>query len=203
MADLGGEVDDRLRPEPAVEVVVEQHLGRAQDLVAGRSRSRSVKPYVPEVVQSCACSPPSTRSPPPPARSSAPPTGSTIDQDRVDQFADATGDHQWIHVDVERAKDGPFGGTIAHGYLTLSLVPWLGSQVFALETPGAKLNYGVNKVRFPNPVRVGSADPRARHRRRGRRPPRRQAADPEATSIEIEGETKPACVAETVVLLLP
>jgi acyl dehydratase len=80
----------------------------------------------------------------------------TIDQDRVDRFADATGDHQWIHVDVERAKEGPFGGTIAHGYLTLSLVPWLGSQVFSLETPGAKLNYGVNKVRFPNPLRVGS-----------------------------------------------
>ena len=79
-----------------------------------------------------------------------------IDQERVNQFADATGDHQWIHVDVERAKDGPFGGTIAHGYLTLSLVPWLGSQVFTLDTPGAKLNYGVNKVRFPNPVRVGS-----------------------------------------------
>lgn len=73
----------------------------------------------------------------------------TIDQRRVNQFADATGDHQWIHVDMERAKEGPFGGTIAHGYLTLSLVPWLGSQVFTLRTPGAKLNYGVNKVRFP------------------------------------------------------
>src|SRR5689334_16287723 len=80
----------------------------------------------------------------------------TIDQRRVNQFADATGDHQWIHVDLDRAKQGPFGGTIAHGYLTLSLVPWLGSQVFSLQTPGAKLNYGVNKVRFPNPVRVGS-----------------------------------------------
>ena len=57
-----------------------------------------------------------------------------IDQDRVDKFADATGDHQWIHVDVEKAAKGPFGGTIAHGYLTLSLVPWLGSQVFSLET---------------------------------------------------------------------
>src|SRR3954451_21690630 len=78
-----------------------------------------------------------------------------IDQERVNAFADATGDHQWIHVDVEKAKEGPFGGTIAHGYLTLSLVPWLGSQGFSLETPGAKLNYGVNKVRFPNPVRVG------------------------------------------------
>src|SRR6476646_1447666 len=81
----------------------------------------------------------------------------TIEQDRVDRFADATGDHQWIHVDVEAAKNGPFGGTIAHGYLTLSLVPWLGSQVFNLDTPGAKLNYGVNKVRFPNPVLVGSS----------------------------------------------
>src|ERR1700712_3187271 len=79
-----------------------------------------------------------------------------ITQERVDQFADATGDHQGVHVDVEKAKDGPFGGTIAHGYLTLSLVPWLGSQVFGLETPGAKLNYGVNKVPFPSPVKVGS-----------------------------------------------
>jgi acyl dehydratase len=125
-----------------------------------------------------------------------------ISQERVDAFADATGDHQWIHVDVERAKDGPFGGTIAHGYLTLSLVPWLGSQVFSLETPGAKLNYGVNKVRFPNPVPVGSKI-RARV----------SVADVSdiptgkqmllSYVIEIEGQDKPACVAETVVLLLP
>ena len=126
----------------------------------------------------------------------------TIEQDRVDKFADATGDHQWIHVDVERAATGPFGGTIAHGYLTLSLVPWLGSQVFSLETPGAKLNYGVNKVRFPNPVRVGSRV-------------RSTVSVGEVTDlpsgkqltlkhvVEIEGEDKPACVAETVVLLLP
>jgi acyl dehydratase len=125
-----------------------------------------------------------------------------ITQDRVDAFADATGDHQWIHVDVERAKDGPFGGTIAHGYLTLSLVPFLGSQVFSLETPGAKLNYGVNKVRFPNPVLVGSRV-------------RAHVSVAEVTDIpagkqmqlkyviEIEGADKPACVAETVVLLLP
>ena len=124
-----------------------------------------------------------------------------IDQDRVDKFAEATGDHQWIHVDVERAKDGPFGGTIAHGYLTLSLVPWLGSQVFTLDTPGAKLNYGVNKVRFPNPLRVGSRV-------------RATVAVGEVTdvkagkqltfsyTVEIEGQDKPACVAETVVLLL-
>ena len=124
-----------------------------------------------------------------------------ITQERVDQFADATGDHQWIHVDVDRAKDGPFGGTIAHGYLTLSLVPWLGSQVFSLETPGAKLNYGVNKVRFPNPVRVGSRV-------------RATVSVGEVTDIPagkqltlkyvvgIEDQDKPACVAETVVLLL-
>jgi acyl dehydratase len=124
-----------------------------------------------------------------------------IDQDRVDAFADATGDHQWIHVDVERAKDGPFGGTIAHGYLTLSLVPWLGSQVFALETPGAKLNYGVNKVRFPTPVPVGSRI-RARIAVNG-------VADVPAgkqltlgSTIEIDGQAKPGCVAESVVLLL-
>ena len=126
----------------------------------------------------------------------------TIDQRRVNMFAEATGDHQWIHVDLERAKEGPFGGTIAHGYLTLSLVPWLGSQVFKLQTPGAKLNYGVNKVRFPNPVLVGKRI-------------RSHVAIGEVTdlpsgkqltvrhTIEIEGEAKPACVAESVVLLLP
>jgi acyl dehydratase len=126
----------------------------------------------------------------------------TIDQRRVNQFADATGDHQWIHVDLERAKTGPFGGTIAHGYLTLSLVPWLGSQVFKLQTPGAKLNYGVNKVRFPNPVLVGKRI-------------RSHVTIGDVTdipsgkqltvrhTIEIEGEAKPACVAESVVLLLP
>jgi acyl dehydratase len=125
-----------------------------------------------------------------------------ITQDRVNKFADATGDHQWIHVDVERAKAGPFGGTIAHGYLTLSLVPWLGSMLFSLQTPGAKLNYGVNKVRFPNPVRVGS-------RIRCRVTINAVVDIPAGKQltvghvVEIEGEDKPACVAETVVLLLP
>jgi acyl dehydratase len=124
-----------------------------------------------------------------------------ITQDRVNQFADATGDHQWIHVDVERAKSGPFGGTIAHGYLTLSLVPWLGSMVFHLDTPGAKLNYGVNKVRFPNPVPVGS--------RIRLKVTINAVTDIPAGKqltvghvVEIEGQDKPACVAETVVLLL-
>ena len=124
-----------------------------------------------------------------------------ITQDQVNAFAEATGDHQWIHVDVEKAKEGPFGGTIAHGYLTLSLVPWLGSQVFTLDTPGAKLNYGVNKVRFPSPVPVGSRV-------------RATVSVGEVTDVsagkqltlkyvvEIEDQDKPACVAETVVLLL-
>ena len=124
-----------------------------------------------------------------------------IDQDRVDRFADATGDHQWIHVDVERAAAGPFGGTIAHGYLTLSLIPMLGAQVFGLDTPGAKLNYGVNKVRFPSPLPVGS---RIRAHVKvvdvADVPAGKQVTF--GWAIEIEGGTKPACVAETVVLLL-
>jgi acyl dehydratase len=125
-----------------------------------------------------------------------------ITQQRVNEFADATGDHQWIHVDVEKAKAGPFGGTIAHGYLTLSLVPWLGSMLFSLQTPGAKLNYGVNKVRFPNPVPVGS-------RIRSKVTINAVIDIPTGKQltvghvIEIEGQDKPACVAETVVLLLP
>ncbi len=126
----------------------------------------------------------------------------TVEQDRIDAFADATGDHQWIHVDPERAAEGPFGTTVAHGYLTLSLVPWLGGEVFTLDTPGAKLNYGVNKVRFPTPVPVGSRV-------------RAQVGVVEVSDIvsgkqlrlkvviELEGSDKPACVAETVVLLLP
>ena len=87
---------------------------------------------------------------------SAPATGSRSTRTGSTAFADATGDHQWIHVDVERATAGPFGGTIAHGYLTLSLMPALGSPGVRARDPGAKLNYGVNKVRFPNPVQVGS-----------------------------------------------
>ncbi len=125
----------------------------------------------------------------------------TVEQERVDAFADATGDHQWIHVDVERAAAGPFRGTIAHGYLTLALIPMLGTQVFRLETPGAKLNYGVNKVRFPAPVPVGS-------RIRAHARVVDVAAVPAGTqvtfgwTIEIEDSPKPGCVAETVVLLL-
>lgn len=79
-----------------------------------------------------------------------------IDQDRVNTFADATDDHQWIHVDVERAKAGPFGGPIAHGYLTLSLIIPLWEQLLEVEGVTTKVNYGLNKVRFPQPVPVNS-----------------------------------------------
>jgi acyl dehydratase len=80
----------------------------------------------------------------------------TVDQQQINTFADATGDHQWIHVDEERAKAGPFGGTIAHGFLTLALLPMLISQVYRVDGVKMGINYGLNKVRFTSPVPVGS-----------------------------------------------
>ncbi|HVX21187.1 MAG TPA: MaoC family dehydratase [Acidimicrobiales bacterium] len=80
----------------------------------------------------------------------------TVEQERVNQFADATGDHQWIHVDIERANNGPFGGPIAHGYLTLSMIPELLDQVLTVADTTSGVNYGCNRVRFPAPVPVGS-----------------------------------------------
>lgn len=125
-----------------------------------------------------------------------------IDQDRINTFADATLDHQWIHVDPVAAAAGPFQTTIAHGFLTLSLLPHLGSLVFALDTPGAKLNYGLDKVRFPSPVAVGSKV-RA-HVRFGevKDVPAGKQLTIEYT-VEIQGQPKPACVASHLVLLLP
>src|SRR5918996_4089082 len=79
-----------------------------------------------------------------------------VTQDAIDAFADVTGDHQWIHVDRERARQTPFGGTIAHGYYTLSLAPMLTAQIFSLEGFAFAVNYGLNKVRFPAPLPVGS-----------------------------------------------
>lgn len=124
-----------------------------------------------------------------------------VEQDRVDAFADATGDLQWIHVDAARAAEGPFNGTIAHGYLTLSLIPYFGQKIFRIETPGPRLNYGLNKARFPAPVKVGSRL-RASAAFTGIH---EVAAGAQLTTryvLEIEGQDKPACVAETVVLLL-
>lgn len=126
-----------------------------------------------------------------------------VTQDMVDRFADVTGDHQWIHVDVDRAAaESPFGGTIAHGFLTLSLLPMLTQQITELRFRKAGVNYGLNKVRFPHPVRVGSRL-RARNRLKQveRTDPRTYRIINEVT-IEIEGADKPACVAEAVSLAL-
>lgn len=124
-----------------------------------------------------------------------------VDQDRINLFADATGDHQWIHVDPERAKDGPFGATIAHGYLTLSMIPALGKDIFRLEGPKMLVNYGSEKVRFPTPVTVGS-----RLRVGAELADVRDVAQGKQIviryTVEIEGQTKPACVAETLVLVV-
>jgi len=120
-----------------------------------------------------------------------------VTQERVDEFADATGDHQWIHTDPERAAAGPFGGPIAHGYLTLSLVNLFLPQLIAVREASMGVNYGTNKVRFPAPVPVGS-----RIRASGvissvdEVPGGVQVVV--AVTVEVEGGDKPACVAETV-----
>jgi len=126
-----------------------------------------------------------------------------IDQARVNQFADATGDHQWIHVDPERAKSGPFGATIAHGYLTLSLVNSFLPQLLEVRGTSMGVNYGCDRVRFPSPVRVGS-----RVRGVG------EVVAAEAlkggavqaivrVTVEIEGSDRPACVVDTISRFLP
>jgi acyl dehydratase len=130
-------------------------------------------------------------------RSLGPSDWLTVEQDRVDLFADATDDHQWIHVDVERAKEGPFGTPIAHGYLTLSLVNHFLPQLLAVPTAKMGVNYGCNKVRFPAPVPVGS-------RIRGRGEVVGVEEIPGGVqvvvrvTVEIENGAKPACVADTV-----
>ncbi len=120
-----------------------------------------------------------------------------ITQEQVNTFAEATGDHQWIHVDVERAKAGPFGGPIAHGYLTLSLGPMLSPQIFGVSGVAMGVNYGCGKVRFPSPVPVGS---------KLRLGVTLTAVDdvPGGAQVtqefvfEIEGASKPSCVAEVI-----
>ncbi len=125
-----------------------------------------------------------------------------VDQERINLFADATGDHQWIHVDPQRAKDGQFGAPIAHGYLTLSLIPLLGASLYTMDFGGARINYGANKVRFPSPVPVNSSLSAT-------------ATITEVTEsaagtvltvkyvVTAEGSPKPACVAETLVVVTP
>jgi acyl dehydratase len=120
-----------------------------------------------------------------------------ITQEQVNRFADATGDHQWIHVDVERARQGPFGGPIAHGYLTLSLAPALLPEVYQVEGIKMAVNYGLNKLRFPSPVPVGS---------KVRAGATLVAVDdlPGGAQVtmdvtfEVDGQEKPACVAQVL-----
>jgi acyl dehydratase len=125
----------------------------------------------------------------------------TVDQKRIDLFADATDDHQWIHVDPERAATGPFGRTVAHGFLTVALLPAFGWDTFAVEGVKMTVNYGLNKVRFPSPVPVGS-------RVRGHS---RLVEVTDVTggvqasiggTVEIEDWPKPACVAEVILRYL-
>lgn len=124
-----------------------------------------------------------------------------VDQARIDDFARATNDHQWIHVDRERARSGPFGGTIAHGLLTLSLVPGMNGEIYRVDGVRLLINYGYNRIRYPAPVPAGS-------RVRGTTtlvsveevPGGLQAVL--STTVEIEGASKPACVAEGVVRLM-
>ena len=127
----------------------------------------------------------------------------TVTQQQVDQFAQATGDHQWIHVDVERAKAGPFGGPIAHGFLTLSLLPKFYETAFSVTESRMGVNYGLNRVRFMSPVPVG-ARLRARMKLLASEPIANDGVQMtwEAT-IELEGASKPACVAESVVRRYP
>lgn len=126
----------------------------------------------------------------------------TVTQQQIDAFADATGDHQWIHVDPVRAAEGPFGTTIAHGYLTVSLVPMLVWQIYTVEDVAMGVNYGANKARFPSPVPVDS---------RVRAGVDLVSVTPGAggyqvvarVTVEREGEGKPACVIDTVSVLVP
>ncbi|MER7182320.1 MaoC family dehydratase [Streptomyces hyaluromycini] len=126
----------------------------------------------------------------------------TVTQEQVDQFAEATGDHQWIHVDPEKAATGPYGGTIAHGYLTLSLIPKLTWQIYKVEGLAMGVNYGANKVRFPAPVPVGSRI-RAGVEVVSLTPGGGGRQLVTRVTVEREGGDKPVCVAETVAVLFP
>lgn len=123
-----------------------------------------------------------------------------VDQERITAFADATGDHQWIHVDPGRAAQGPYGTTIAHGYLTLSLIPRFGRQLFDLAFGNARVNYGLNKVRFPAAVPVGSAL-RATATFLDLRESPAGATLTTKYVVQIEGASRPACVAETLTVV--
>lgn len=126
-----------------------------------------------------------------------------IDQARIDTFADATGDHQWIHVDPEKAKDGPFGSTIAHGYLTMSLVNLFLPQILEVQNVSMGVNYGADKLRFPAPVPVGSRI-RGRGELIGAEEVKGGAIQAKVrVTVEIDGGERPACVVDTISRFVP
>ena len=123
-----------------------------------------------------------------------------ITQEQVNMFADATGDHQWIHVDPERAAEGPFGSTVAHGYLTLSMLPMLLAEVVSVSDAMMGLNYGMEKIRFTNPVPVGSrVRAHAKLLKTQRRGP--SVIWNVGVEVEIDGKEKPALVGEVVYMV--
>ncbi|HXB48053.1 MAG TPA: MaoC family dehydratase [Streptosporangiaceae bacterium] len=124
-----------------------------------------------------------------------------ITQEQVNAFADATGDHQWIHVDLERAASGPFGGTIAHGYLTVALLPILSMEIFRIEKLTMGINYGLDRVRFPSPVLTGSSI-RAEATLTDVKETQLGSLAHIRMRIEIEGQQKAACVADTLSLFV-
>ncbi len=121
----------------------------------------------------------------------------TVEQPRIDLFAAATGDHQWIHIDPARAAAGPFGATVAHGFLTLSLLPMLFETAFHVDDVRLGVNYGLNRVRFPAPVRAGSRL-RGHFKLLSYEPLDGGAQLVIESTVELEGSAKPACVAESV-----
>lgn len=124
-----------------------------------------------------------------------------ISQEQVNAFADATGDHQWIHVDLERAASGPFGGTIAHGYLTVALLPILSMEIFRIENLTMGINYGLDRVRFPSPVLTGSSI-RAEASLTDVKQTHLGSLASIRMRVEIEGQEKAACVADTLSLFV-
>ena len=124
-----------------------------------------------------------------------------ITQEQVNAFADATGDHQWIHVDLERAASGPFGGTIAHGYLTVSLLPILSMEIFRIDHLTMGINYGLDRVRFPSPVLTGSSI-RAEATLTEVKPTHLGSLASIRMRVEIDGQEKAACVADTLSLFV-
>src|SRR5579863_1255859 len=125
-----------------------------------------------------------------------------VDQAMINRFAEATGDFQWIHVDVARAKASPFGSTIAHGFLTLSLLARLSNETYRVENLTARLNYGCNRARFTTPVPSGNRVRAGFKAQSVEEAVHGVRLTTEAT-VELEGSAKPACIAEQIVLLIP